>query len=179
MEKRDWKNRFAEIDAKKRETLRKLAIGTAYAVPTMATFSLDSIRSSAMAQGGYVAPGVLGIVFIPAGAGGLSYKTKAAALAYGSLRITFSHPMKTALNEAKVATGYTCGAGAAVDLSTGWTWQDDTHEVKTVTTPVSGIDIRLNHPVDNWPENKKYESQEGEKLLSHAQRLDTSSNCPP
>lgn len=43
----------------RRDFIRKLALGTAYAVPVMATFSLDSVRSKARAQGNYGNPRVI------------------------------------------------------------------------------------------------------------------------
>jgi len=45
------------VDDSKRDFMKKLAIGSAYAVPVMASFPLDSIRKSARAQGCLRRPG--------------------------------------------------------------------------------------------------------------------------
>ena len=50
-----------KVDDSKRDFVKKLAIGTAYAVPVISTFSLDSIRKTARAQGVYGDPAVVNI----------------------------------------------------------------------------------------------------------------------
>jgi len=57
---------LVRIDEGKRDFLKKLAIGTVYAAPVIATFSLDSIRNKAYAQSAYGDPAVLSFRAVPA-----------------------------------------------------------------------------------------------------------------
>jgi len=56
---------MSQVDRGKREFLRKLTLGTAYAVPVMTTFSLDSVRSKARASGNYGNPRVIRFRTVP------------------------------------------------------------------------------------------------------------------
>ena len=53
------KELLGKIDDSKRDFVKKLAIGSAYALPVMASFPLDSVRKSARAQGVYGDPAVV------------------------------------------------------------------------------------------------------------------------
>ena len=55
------KELLGKIDDSKRDFVKKLAIGSAYALPVMASFPLDSVRKSARAQGVYGDPAVVNI----------------------------------------------------------------------------------------------------------------------
>ena len=52
-----------KVDEGKRDFMRKLAIGSAYAVPGMASFPLDSVRNKAWAQAVY-GLGLLGYMLL-------------------------------------------------------------------------------------------------------------------
>jgi hypothetical protein len=73
---KERKDPLAKVDDGKRDFLKKMAIGTAYAVPVMTTFSLDGVRNTALAQGTYGPPEVTDLQ------GGAN-----------RLEITFSRPM--------------------------------------------------------------------------------------
>jgi hypothetical protein len=96
-----------KVDEGKRDFMRKLAIGSAYAVPVMASFPLDSIRNKAWAQAVYGPPRVISVRAVAASAflnsaafpAGQVSSSKAAYTA--ACVITFDRPMnkdhKTAL----------------------------------------------------------------------------------
>jgi hypothetical protein len=50
---------LVKTDTNRRDFLKKFALGAAYAVPVMTTFSLDSVRSKARASGNYGNPRVI------------------------------------------------------------------------------------------------------------------------
>ena len=108
---------LAKVDDGKRDFLKKMAIGTAYAVPVMTTFSLDGVRNTALAQGNYGPPRVTDMQDGP-----------------NRLEITFSRPMDT-------GAGGT-GAGAKImpcwwdtymtrSTSGNWKWASPTKRVWT------------------------------------------------
>lgn len=45
-----------KVEPNRREFIKKVAVGAAYAVPVMASFSLDSVRNKAFAQATYTTP---------------------------------------------------------------------------------------------------------------------------
>lgn len=187
---------LSKVDEGKRDFLKKLTLAAVYATPVMASFSLDGVRKAAEAQGVYGGAGVLGVVFIPGGgAGGFIVSRLAGPVEepYGTIRITYSKPMETALNTCKKVTGYECGEvicskiefaepvcpePPAVDLSDGWIWPDSSTEEKQVFTEVKRIDLELNTPGLGCSPETSYRALDGGLLSPFADEIDTSEYCP-
>jgi hypothetical protein len=191
---------LSKVDGKKRDTLRKIAIASAYAVPAMATFSLDGVRKKALAQGNYATgeARVINASFTPgatAGFAALPAAAQPAASFFGTLRVNFSKPMATSLNSCKRVTGTVCeeivtseiisskldilnaGAPSTVDLSDGWVWPDDTTEEKMVLDKVSRITLVYSTP-GLCPAGQEYRARDGGPLRPYTGEIDTSLYCP-
>jgi hypothetical protein len=189
---------LAKIDEGKREFLRKLSLAAAYATPVMASFSLDSVRKTAEAQGVYGGAAVLSVVFIPGGrAGGFIVSRLAQQVeeSYGTIRVTYSKPMETSLNTCKKVTGHECQGDVicskidvisvvncpeppSVDLSDGWAWPNSTTEEKEVFTEVQRISLELNTPGLGCSPGARYRARDGGLLDPFADDIDTSEYCP-
>jgi hypothetical protein len=194
--KKDEKD-LSKVDEGRRDFVRKLTLAAAYATPFMASFSLDSVRNDAEAQGVYAGAAVAGVVFVPGGgAGGFIFSRMAGPVAepYGTIRITYTKPMETALNTCKKVTGYECGEVICskidvisevvcpdppeVDLSDGWSWPDSSTEERQVFTEVQRISLELNTAGLGCAPAARYRALDGGLLNPYAGELDTSEYCP-
>ena len=167
--------KLVRIDEGKRDFLKKLAIGTAYAVPVIATFSLDSIRNKAYAQSAYGDPAVLSFRAVPATALG-DYMYGQPPVPFNTFDqytfvITYDRPMDPAFAAAKICRVYifdsvnTCDQAPPVTnpepsypeecgaCSLTWQWNADrTQEFAAAPrengtwTPAQRLTIWLNHP---------------------------------
>lgn len=148
------------IDDGKRDFLKKLAIGTAYAAPAIATFSLDSIRSKAYAQAAYGVPDVLSVQAVPATASGDYLYGSPPEGFYGSEGqyywvITYDRPMNPAYASAKVckveSIDYNCNTvlpsqnptpGPPDNCGTcalTWEWNSDNTRERAAVPLISGV----------------------------------------
>jgi hypothetical protein len=56
MEEKKLDPMLEKVEPNRRDFIKKVAVGTAYAVPVIASFSLDSVRNKAFAQATYTTP---------------------------------------------------------------------------------------------------------------------------
>ena len=162
---------LGKIDEGKRDFLKKLAIGTAYAAPVIATFSLDGIRSKAFAQAAYSVPDVLSLRAVPAAVGG-DYLYGPPPTTFNTFDpynwvITYDRPMNPAYASAKIckienmASWTVCDSpppatdpvptGSCGTCELTWEWSADrTQEIAVAPTPSSThaqrLTLWLNHP---------------------------------
>jgi hypothetical protein len=137
------KELLSKVDEGKRDFVKKLAIGSAYALPVMASFPLDSVRKSARAQGVYGDPAVVNIAGVPSSnfnPGGAGQAVAAIPQTYTAYWvITFDRPMNRDFKNRMYQSGGSDRCGGPVDLldlqcqdqggnngkcnpADGWTW---------------------------------------------------------
>ena len=110
----------------RRDFIKKLALGTAYAVPVMATFSLDSVRNKARAQSVYNDPQVVRAYQDPND--------------WRSALVDFDQPMNTAIGgapfDARLANGACVDRTQAFSPSqpAGWQWEWTSPTQQKLTT---------------------------------------------
>jgi hypothetical protein len=112
---KEHKDPLAKVDDGKRDFLKKMAIGTAYAVPVMTTFSLDGVRNTALAQGMYAPPEVTSLE------GGLNQIT-----------VNFSRPMDTSFEGSSIgAKSLPCwwSTFQTKKIEGGWRWDSNRRAV--------------------------------------------------
>ena len=160
---------LSKIDNKKRDFLKKAAIGSAYALPVMASFPLDSVRRKAMAQGVYGNPTVVSLTTAPPSAFGGDASAQDLPSLLGYWVITYDRPMDKNFNTAKVcdreqANTGTCESEAAEGDCTVikpdedgcpdcesivWQWNKDGTreygEIRDIWEPSFRLKILLNH----------------------------------
>lgn len=124
------KDLLEKVEPDRRDFLKKLAIGTAYAVPVMASFSLDSVRNKAFAQASYGAPRVAWLAALAANQG---------------VRIMFDQPMNTGIGKSvagRNARDSVCynrqacfmdSSGQCVNLPHEWSWESDQAQLLTIS----------------------------------------------
>lgn len=166
---------LAKVDEEKRAFLKKLAIGSAYVVPAIATFSLDSIRSKAHAQSVYTEPVVVTLRAVPAAAAG-DYLYGQPPTPFASADqyywvITYDRPMDPAFSGAKICKteviDYSCQTAlpgqnptpaptdACGTCSLAWEWSADRTQERAAVPMVDAgfpytqpqrLSLWLNHP---------------------------------
>jgi hypothetical protein len=123
MEKRDPS--LPGLEPERREFLKKVATAAAFAVPAIATVSLDGVGKKAFAQAAYDQPVVTSVVD-----------------EFNSALVTFSQPMDTSFNPdaANRARGVGLCSTFAVQpgLYLGAVWVDDMHQRISFYTCGSG-----------------------------------------
>lgn len=152
---------LVKTDTNRRDFLKKFALGAAYAVPVMTTFSLDSVRSKARASGNYGNPRV--IAFRTRGAAGNAVLDPRAQNggpeAY--FEIVWDRSMDKAFNTAKACTQLPLPPGCNAPLMVAppqiqpvagcgncfvapWTWNPaGTMETCPINGPIS-IQLTIN-----------------------------------
>jgi hypothetical protein len=164
---------LVKVDEEKRSFLKKLALGTAYAVPVIATFSLDGVRSKARAQAVYSDPVVLSLRAVPAIAALPDYMYGEPPSPFVSSNpyswvITFDRPMDPAFASAKICyverfeSNFYCDAppitdptptDSCGDCGLPWEWSADRTQLRAAAdleggtwTRAQRLTIWLNHP---------------------------------
>ena len=106
---------LAKVDDGKRDFLKKMAIGTAYAVPVMTTFSLDGVKNSALAEGTYAPPEVTSLEGDR-----------------NQIAVNFSRPMDTSFDGSSIgARNLPCwwDSFQLMSIDGGWRWDSETRAV--------------------------------------------------
>jgi hypothetical protein len=161
--------RLSKVDETRRSFLKKAAIGSAYAIPVMTTFSLDGIRSKARAQGVYGNPTVVSLETAPPSAFGGDASAQDLPELLGYWVITYDRPMDKNFSSAKIcdreqANTETCESEAAVGDCTiikpdedgcpdcesiTWAWNKDGTkeygEIRDIWSPSFRLKIFINH----------------------------------
>ena len=189
---------LAKVDSGRRGFLRKMAMGSAYALPLMTTVSLDSVITSARAQGVYGNPKVVRFrtEAVAAGPGNNAEPPqpgKANGILVGYWVITYDRPMDPKFNQAKAwafsgPNGAACEGFPPVDKCEGDTgpegfrWvkgnTEERHPIYCGTEPLF-IHLKLN--ADECGRKTFYRDTMGnilEPFLGCADSFDILNGCP-
>ena len=162
MEEKKLDPMLEKVEPNRRDFIKKVAVGTAYAVPVIASFSLDSVRNKAFAQATYTTP-TPPAALVPPKVALLS------ALRSGQgVRVTFDQPMDTSIaaNDRIFdrRTGPVCGDDGydrtvsflcAADAVTtngcdpgvpySWSWESATAQLLTISGGFFCVEVRIEY----------------------------------